>query len=119
MSEGWVLAEEKAEKKLAKKRKLKKAKAKGDFGAKPAVAFGMSQQFPAKSMEVSKGASAPPKPASKFPFGTCFECGDASHWRQECPKVVGSVHPLANCEHVGGCWEGVEMWNVSTLVILR
>ena len=72
-------AEGKAEKKLAKKRKLKEAKAKDDFGAKPAVAFGTSRQFPAKSMEVARGAGAPPKPASRFPSGTCFECGDPGH----------------------------------------
>ena len=95
-------AEGKAEKKLAKKRKLKEAKAKDDLGTKPAVAFGTSRQFPAKSMEVARGAGAPPKPASRFLSGTCFECGDPGHWRRECPKVIGgSAYPLGNCEHVG------------------
>ena len=95
-------AEGKAEKKLAKKRKLKEAKAKDNIGAKPPMAFGMPRPFPAKSLEAAKSAGAPPKPASRFPAGTCFECGDAGHWRRECPKVVGgSAYPLANCEHVG------------------
>ena len=75
-------AEGKAEKNLAKKQKLKEAKAKGKFGAKPPVAYGMPQLFPAKSMEATKGAGAQPKPAPRFSSGTCFECGDAGHWRR-------------------------------------
>ena len=82
--------------------KLKETKVKDDFGPKPPVAFGMPRPFPAKSMEAVKGAGAPPKPASRFPLGTCFKCGDAGHWRRECPKVAGSsAYPLGNCEHVG------------------
>ena len=93
-------AEGKAEKKLAKKCKLKEAKV--DFGAKPPVAFGMSQPFPATSMEAARGAGAPPKPAPRFPSGTCFECGDAGHWRQECPKVAGgNAYPSAKCSRWG------------------
>ena len=108
-------AEGKAEKKLAKKRKLKEAKAKDDLGAKTAVPFGISLQFPAKSMEVAKGAGAPPKPASRFPSGTCFGCGDPGHWWRECPKVAGgSAHPLGNCEHVGVAGECVAMLKVAT-----
>ena len=66
-------------------------------------------------MEATKGAGAPLKPAIRFPFGTCFECGDAGHWRRECPKVAGgSEYPLDNYEHVLVAGEGVEMLNVST-----
>ena len=86
-------AEGKVEKKLAKKRKLKEAKAKEEFGAKPPVAYGMLWPFPAKSMEATKGASAQPTLAPRFPSGTCYECGDAGHWRRVCPKVT-VVHIL-------------------------
>lgn len=68
---------------MAKNRKLKE----DNFGAKSPAAFGMLRPFPAKSKEAAKGAGALPKPASRFPSGTCFECGDAGHWGVKVSKA--------------------------------
>ena len=76
-------AENRAERKLAKKRKIKEARMKDDVGAKSAIPPGALRPFPAR-----------------FPAGTCFECGDPGHWRKECPMVAqGSAYPFSNSEH--------------------
>ena len=107
-------AEGKAEKKLAKKRKIKELRAKEERGAKPLGAFPLQRPFPGKGMEAAKGPSAPTRPTPRFPSGTCFECGESGHWRRECPKALaGSVYPLANCKHVGSEGKDVDMMNVS------
>ena len=107
-------AEGKAEKKLAKKRKIKEMRAKEEGGAKPPGVFPMQRLFPWKSMEAAKGLNAPTKPTPRFPSGTWFECGESDHWRRECPKALAcSAYPLANCEHVGCEGKGIDMMNVS------
>ena len=101
-------AKAKAEKKMAKKRKVKVGRAKEEVGARPPGVFPMQRSFPGKGMEAAKGSGAPTKPTPRFPAGTCFECGEAGHWRRECPKALaGSAHPLSNGEHVGSEGKGV------------
>ena len=108
-------AEARAEKKMAKKRKIKEARAKEEVGARPPGVFPVQRSFPGKGMEVAKNAGAPTKPTQRFPSGTCFECGEAGHWRRECPKAVaGSAYPLSNSEYVGSEGKGVGIMNVST-----
>ena len=84
-------AENRAERKLAKKRKIREARMKDDVGAKSAIPPGALRPFPAKGADAMKGAGTCVviKPPPQFPAGTCFECGDPSHWRKECPKVAG------------------------------
>ena len=93
-------AENRAERKLAKKRKIREARMKDDVGAKSAIPPGALRPFPAKGADAMKGAGTSLKPPPRFPAGTCFECGDPGHWRKECPKVArGSAYPFSNSEH--------------------
>ena len=86
----------KAEKKMAKKRKIKEERAKEEIGARPPEVFPMQWSFLGKGMEAAKGSGAPTKPTPRFPVGTCFECGEAGHWRRECPKALAcSEYPLS------------------------
>ena len=85
-------AENRAERKLAKKRKIREARMKDDVGAKSAIPPGALRPFPAKGADAMKGAGTLLKPPPRFPAGTCFECGDhPGHWRKECPKVAEVV----------------------------
>ena len=96
---------EKAEKKLAKKRKIKEMRANRRVE--------LSHQGCSQCSVHSRG-KAPTKLTPRFPSRTCFECGESGHWRQECPKALaGSAYPLANCKHVGSEGKGIDMMNVS------
>ena len=98
-------AKAKAEKKMAKKRKIKEGRAQEEVGARgvPNAAV-----IPGDRHGGGKGSGAPTKPTPRFPAGTCFECGEAGHWRRECPKALaGSAYPLSNGEPVGSEGKGV------------
>ena len=104
-------AERLAEKKLAKKRKLREVKAKEVLSTAVVTAGGAP--FLSKAPFVEPAKAAAPKPSPRFPMGTCFQCGDAGHWRKECPKAGAVAYPFPTCEHVVQDMVEGEVVNVS------
>ncbi|KAL5515956.1 hypothetical protein EMCRGX_G001210 [Ephydatia muelleri] len=81
-------AENRAERKLAKKRKIKEARMKDNVGAKWAIPPSTLWPFPAKGADAMKEAGTSLKPPPQFPAGTCFECGGPQPLEEGMPKVA-------------------------------
>ena len=93
-------AERAAERKVAKKRRLKESKTREEAAKKGGLRPSME---PVMAFAPVKPPMAP-KPMAPKPSGGCFHCGELGHFRRECPKALASVtYPLPNVsEHMAG-----------------
>ena len=103
-------AERAAEKKVAKKRKLRESKTREEavkMGAlRPSIEPGMAFAPTKPPMAPKLIGGMVPRPS-----GSCFHCGGPGHFGRECPKALASVpYPLPNVrEHMAGeslCFRG-------------
>ena len=97
-------AERAAERKMAKKRKLKESKNREEVLKKGALQPSME---PATAFALAKVPMVLKPMGSMVPRtpGTCFHCGEPGHSRRECPKALASSvpYPLPNVsEHMAG-----------------
>ena len=93
-------AERAAERKVAKKRRLKESKTREEAAKKGGLRLSME---PMMAFAPVKPPMAP-KPMAPKPSGGYFHCGELGHFRRECPKALASVpYPLPNVsEHMAG-----------------
>eukprot|EP00731_Ephydatia_muelleri_P012648 Em0006g1542a len=110
-------AERAAEKKVAKKRKLRESKTREEavkMGAlRPSIEPGMAFAPTKPPMAPKLIGGMVPRPS-----GSCFHCGGPGHFGRECPKALASVaYPLPNVrEHMAGeslCFRGEVVENVT------